>query len=98
MGKLLPKLLPGAASPAVCSFVRIVDMSRVVGRDQKGTKGGQKGGKDFKSKRGIDMSELVNFRYERPVAVQSTPHRSGRKSYNRDSTHHVSKAQFVQAK
>eukprot|EP01032_Pedospumella_encystans_P014752 gene14752-16917_t len=72
-------------------------MSRSVGRDQKGAKVGQKGGKDFKSKRGIDMSELVNFRYERPVAVQSTPHRSGRKSYNRDSTHHVSKAQFVQA-
>eukprot|EP01032_Pedospumella_encystans_P012587 gene12587-14555_t len=72
-------------------------MRRSVGRDQKGTKEGQKGGKDFKSKRGIDMSELVNFRYERPVAVQSTPHRSGRKSYNRDSTHHVSKAQFVQA-
>ena len=98
-GKVFNQALPGVVPPAVCCFSYIVNMSRSVGRDQKGAKGGQKGGKDFKSKRGIDMSELVNFRYERPVAVQSTPHRSGgRKSYNRDSTHHVSKAQFVQAK
>ena len=97
-GKVFNQALPGVVPPAVCSFVCIINMSRSVGRDQKGAKVGQKGAKDFKSKRGIDMSELVNFRYERPVAVQSTPHRSGRKSYNRDSTHHVSKAQFVQAK
>lgn len=70
-------------------------MSHHSNRDQKGSKSRQK---DSKSNRDLDVSDLISFRYERPTAVQSTPHRGGRKSYPRNSAHHVSKAQFVQAK
>jgi len=70
-------------------------MSRHSSQNQKGVKNRYK---DSRSNKDLDVADLISFRYERPTAVQSTPHRSGRKTYPRNNSHHVSKAQFVQAK
>lgn len=53
--------------------------------------------KDSKSKRGYDVSELINFHYERPTQQQPVSQRSNRKYIPRSSAQHLSKAQFVQA-